>query len=217
MTEIEIPRPVSGDVLERILEDHELFEDLLRLARRSDTDREAARRALAEVLVAHAVSEEELVYPELRRARAISGHEKEHGEEEHAEINEALLAFLRARGTESQTYDEALEELATVVNHHANEEEQTIINPARDDVTVERREELGVAWLTRRNQLLEQGCASEDQVAALLREAVEKGTLAPEDAREEADRIKAEAKERAEEVEEAAKQEAKEAAEEAAG
>lgn len=217
MTEIEIPRPVSGDVLERILEDHELFEDLLRLARRSDTDREAARRALAEVLVAHAVSEEELVYPELRRARAISGHEKEHGEEEHAEINEALLAFLRARGTESQTYDEALEELATVVNHHANEEEQTIINPARDDVTVERREELGVAWLTRRNQLLEQGCASEDQVAALLREAVEEGTLAPEDAREEADRIKAEAKERAEEVEEAAKQEAKEAAEEAAG
>ena len=206
MTEMEIPRPVSGDVLERILEDHELFEDLLRLARRSDSDREAARHALAEVLVAHAVAEEELVYPELRRARAIGGHEKEHGEEEHAEINEALLAFLRAKGTDTQKYDDALEELATVVNHHANEEEQTIINPARDDVSVERREELGVAWLTRRNELLEQGCASEEQVAALLEEAVEEGTLAPEDAREEADRIKEEAKEKAEEVEEAAKE-----------
>ena len=45
MSEIEIPRPTSGDVLERILEDHRLFEDLLRLARRNDTDREAARRA----------------------------------------------------------------------------------------------------------------------------------------------------------------------------
>ena len=43
MSEIEIPRPTSGDVLERILEDHRLFEDLLRLARRTDTDREAAR------------------------------------------------------------------------------------------------------------------------------------------------------------------------------
>ena len=158
-TEIEIPRPTSGDVLERILEDHELFEDLLRLARRTDTDREAARAALAEVLVAHAVAEEELVYPELRRARAISGHEKEHGEEEHAEINEALLAFLQAKGTDTEKYDEALEELATVVNHHANEEEQTILNPAREEVSLERREELGVAWLTRRNTLLEEGCA----------------------------------------------------------
>jgi hypothetical protein len=60
-TETDIPRPSSGDVLERILEDHRLFEDLLRQARRNDTDRSAARRALAEVLVAHARSEEEKV------------------------------------------------------------------------------------------------------------------------------------------------------------
>jgi hemerythrin superfamily protein len=205
MDEIEIPRPTSGDVLERILEDHRLFEDLLRLARRTDTDRAAAREALAEVLVAHARAEEEKVYPTLRRTRAITEHEEEHGEEEHAEILEALLEFLRARGTDTQKYDDALEELATVVNHHSNEEEQTIINPAREDVSLERREELGVDWLTRRNQLLEEGCASEEQVAALLEEAVDEGVLAPEEAREEADEIKAEAKEKAKEVEEAAK------------
>lgn len=206
MTEIEIPRPTSGDVLERILEDHELFEDLLRLARRTDTDREAARAALAEVLVAHAVAEEELVYPELRRARAISGHEKEHGEEEHAEIIEALRDFLDARGTDTQKYDDALEELATVVNHHSTEEEQTIINPSRDDVSLARREELGIAWLTRRNQLLEQGCASPEQVAALLDEAVDEGVLAPEGAREEADAVEAAAKAKAKEIEESAKE-----------
>ncbi len=208
MTEIEIPRPTSGDVLERILEDHALFEDLLRLARRTDTDRDAARTALAEVLVAHATAEEEKVYPSLRRARAIGEHEEEHGEEEHAEINEALLEFLRAKGTDTQKYDDALEELATVVNHHANEEEQTILNPAREEVSLERREELGVAWLTRRNALLEEGCASEEQVAALLDEAVEEGVLAPEEAREEADAIKEAAKEKAKEVEEAAKEDA---------
>ena len=66
------------------------------------------------------------------------------------------------------------------MNHHSNEEEQTIINPSREDVSLERREELGIAWLTRRNQLLEEGCASPDQVAALLEEAVDEGTLAPE-------------------------------------
>src|SRR5690349_14019460 len=185
MSESEIPRPTSGDVLERILEDHRLFEDLLREARRTDSDRAAARQALAELLVAHATAEEEKVYPTLRRKRAISAHDEEHGEEEHAEIIEALLGFLRAKGTDTQKYDDALEELATVVNHHSNEEEQTIINPAREDVSLERREELGVAWLTRRNELLEQGCASEQQVAELLGEAVEEGTLAPEEAREE--------------------------------
>ena len=84
--------------------------------------------------MAHATAEEEKVYPELRRSRAISGHEEEHGEEEHAEIIEALLEFLRAKGTDTQKYDDTLEELATVVNHHSNEEEQTILNPAREDV-----------------------------------------------------------------------------------
>jgi hemerythrin superfamily protein len=206
MSEIEIPRPTSGDVLERILEDHRLFEDLLRLARRNDTDREAARHALAEVLVAHATAEEEKVYPTLRRGRAITAHEEEHGEEEHAEIIDALLEFLAAKGTDTQKYDDALEELATAVNHHSNEEEQTIINPSREDVSLDRREELGIAWLTRRNQLLEEGCASPDQVAALLEEAVDEGTLAPEAAREEADAVTAAAKAKAKEIEESAKQ-----------
>jgi hemerythrin superfamily protein len=205
-SEIDIPRPTSGDVLDRILEDHRLFEDLLRLCRRTDADRASARRALAEVLVAHATAEEEKVYPELRRRRAISGHAEEHGEEEHAEIIEALLAFLGAKGTDTQKYDDTLEELATAVNHHSNEEEQTILNPAREDVAVERREQLGVAWLTRRNRLLEEGCASEEQVAALLDEAVDEGTIAPEEAREEADRVTEEAKAKAEEIEEAAKE-----------
>ncbi len=205
MSEIDIPRPTSGDVLERILEDHRLFEDLLRLARRNDTDREAARHALAEVLVAHATAEEEKVYPTLRTKRAITAHEEEHGEEEHAEIIDALLEFLAAKGTDTQKYDDALEELATAVNHHSNEEEQTIINPSREDVSLERREELGIAWLTRRNQLLEEGCASPEQVSVLLGEAVDEGTLAPEAAREEADAVKAAAKAKATEIEESAK------------
>ncbi|GGL41099.1 hemerythrin domain-containing protein [Phycicoccus endophyticus] len=206
MSDYEIPRPVSGDVVELILQDHQLFEHLLRECRRTDADRADARTALAEVLIAHEVAEEEKVYPTLkRRAEDITEHEAEHGEEEHAEINEALLAFLRARGTDTQKYDDALEDLATVVNHHTNEEEQTILNPAREEVALETRERLGVDWLTRRNALLEQGCASEEQVAALIDEAVAEGTLAPAEAREEAEQVKAEAKERAEEIEEAAK------------
>ncbi len=208
MTQIEIPRPTSGDVVELILTDHRLFEDLLRECRRPEVDRDAARTALAEVLVAHATSEEELVYPTLRKARAIGTHEEEHGEEEHAEITEALLAFLDAKGTDTEKYDEALEELATVVNHHSNEEEQSILTPAREDVGEDRRADLGVAWATRRNQLLEAGCASRAQVAGLLAEDVADGTIAPADVREEAEAIKAAAKEEAKALEEAAKKKA---------
>ena len=206
MSDYEIPRPTSGDVVELILDDHRMFEHLLRECRRTDTDRAAARQALAEILVAHATAEEEKVYPTLRRtADDITAHEAEHGEEEHAEITEALLAFLRAKGTDTDTYDEALEDLATVVNHHSNEEEQTILNPAREEVAEDTRASLGVDWLTRRNQLLEAGCASEGQVKAMLDQAVGKGALAPAPAREEAEQVQAEAKERAHEIEDSAK------------
>ncbi|GGB85910.1 cation-binding protein [Knoellia flava TL1] len=208
MTDYEIPRPTSGDVLDLILADHRQFEDLIREARRNDSDRAAAREALAELIVAHGEAEEEKVYPTLRRKGAIGEHEKEHGEEEHAEINEALVAFLEAKGTDTEKYDTALEELATVLNHHANEEEQTILNPAREDVSIDAREELGVAWATRRNELLEQGCASLEQVQALVTRAEKEGVLAAPEAREEADQIKDEAKEKAKEVEEASKEEA---------
>ena len=50
------------------------------------------------------------------------------------------------------------------------------------------------------------GCASVEQVARDRRRAVDEGTLAPEEAREEADRVKEEAKEKAEEIEEEAKE-----------
>ena len=93
-----------------------------------------------------------------KRKRAISEHEKEHGEEEHAEGNEALLALLECKGTDTQKFDDAVEELATALNHHIGEEEQTILNPAREEVSQEVREELGVAWPTRRNELLDEDC-----------------------------------------------------------
>ena len=212
MTDYAIPRPTRGDVLDLILTDHRLFEDLIRECRRNDSDRAAARAALAELIVAHGEAEEEKVYPTLRTKRAITAHEQEHGEEEHAEINEALVGFLEAKGTDTDKYDTALEELATVLNHHANEEEQTILNPAREDVSEQARAELGEAWLARRNELLEQGCASLEQVKAILHRAEKEGVIASPEAREKADAIKDEAKEKATEVEEASKEAAKEAA-----
>ena len=135
MTDYEIPRPTAGDVVDLILDDHRLFEALLRDLRDATADREAARAALAAVLIAHGEAEEAKVYPSLERKDAITAHEAEHGEEEHAEGNEALLALLECKGTDTQKFDDAVEDLATALNHHIGEEEQTILNPARTDVS----------------------------------------------------------------------------------
>ncbi|HEY3534094.1 MAG TPA: cation-binding protein, partial [Pedococcus sp.] len=109
MTNREIPRPTEGDVVELILEDHRLFEDLLRDLRDVEADREAARAALADAVIAHGEAEESEVYPQLRRTDAISAHDEHHGEEEHAEGNEALLELLECGATDTQEFDDAVE------------------------------------------------------------------------------------------------------------
>lgn len=177
MTVIDLGHPTSGDVLDLILEDHRRFEDLLRRLRDVREDRDALRRAFAELHVAHALAEEELVYPRLRKRDAITEHEAEHGEEEHAEGHEAMLKVLELKGTDTQAFDDAVEELATALNHHLTEEELTILNPAREEVGEQVRAELGVAFATERNKQLDAGCGSIDNVRRIVREAEKEGLL----------------------------------------
>ena len=170
-TSIDLGRPVAGDVVELILDDHRRFEELLRDLRDSSSDRDAVRHAFATLHVAHAVAEEKRVYPRLRRKDAITGHEAEHGEEEHAEGHEALLAVLELKGTDTQAFDDAVEELARVVNHHLTEEELTILNPARDDVSRQERASLGEAFAKERNAQIDDGCGTLTHVRAIVAKA----------------------------------------------
>ena len=181
MTSIDLGRPVQGDVIELILEDHRRFEALLRDLRDGTSDRDAVRHAFAALHVAHALAEERRVYPQLRRKHAISGHEAEHGEEEHAEGHEALLAVLELKGTDTQAFDDAVEELAKVVNHHLTEEELTILNPAREDVSETVRVALGEAFATERNAQIDAGCGSLTQVREIVADARKAGLLDEDD------------------------------------
>ena len=113
--------------------------------------------------MAHAEAEEKFVYPKLRRKDAITGHEAEHGEEEHAEGHEALLAVLELKGTDTQAFDDAVEELAKAVNHHLTEEELTILNPAREEVGERVRADLGEAFATERNRQVDDDCGVDRQ------------------------------------------------------
>ncbi len=176
-TPIDLGRPVSGDVIDLILEDHRRFESLMRQLRDSTSDRDAVRKALAALHVAHAEAEEKHVYPKLERKNAITEHEAEHGEEEHAEGHEAMLKVLELTSTDTQEFDDAVEELATALNHHLTEEELTILNPAREEVSEQVRAELGVAFATERNEQLDADCGAIDNVRRIVEAAEEEGLL----------------------------------------
>jgi hypothetical protein len=174
---IDLHRPQSGDVIELILEDHRLFERLLRDLRDSSSDRDAVRQALAAVLVAHAEAEERHVYPQLRYKRAVTADEAEHGEHEHAEGHEALLAVLELKGTDTPAFDDAVEELARVINHHLTEEELTILNPAREEVSERVRADLGLAFATERNGQIDSNCGTITNVRRLVAAARKEGLI----------------------------------------
>jgi hypothetical protein len=174
---LDLGRPTSGDVIDLILDDHRRFEALLRDLRDATSDRDAVRRAFAALHVAHAEAEESKVYPTLRRKDAISDHDAEHGEEEHAEGHEALLKVLEAETLEGEEFDDLVEELATAVNHHLTEEELTILNPARDEVDLEVRERLGKEFAEERNGQIQADCGRIDNVRRIVAEAEKQGKL----------------------------------------
>ena len=175
---IDLGRPQGGDVVELILDDHRRFEALLRELRDSSSDRDAVRRAFAALHVAHAEAEEKLVYPTLRRRHAIGEHEAEHGSEEHAEGNQALLAVLEAEELSGDDFDDLVEELAGKVSHHLTEEELTILNPARDDVAEDARRELGAAFAHERNAQIDGDCGRVSNVREIVARADRQGLLA---------------------------------------
>jgi hemerythrin superfamily protein len=176
-TPIELGRPLSGDVVELILDDHRRFETLLRQLRDSSSDRDAVRHAFAALHIAHAEAEETHVYPTLRKKHAIGEHEEHHGHEEHAEGNERLLEVLELKGTDTEAFDDAVEELARVVNHHLTEEELTILNPAREDVSDQARADLGLAFATERNAQIDADCGRIDNLRRIVAEAEKEGLL----------------------------------------
>ena len=180
-TPIDLGRPVSGDVIDLILEDHRRFEALMRQLRDSTSDRDAVRKAFAALHVAHAEAEEHEVYPTLRKKDAISDHDAEHGEEEHAEGHEALLKVLEAAKLEGEEFDDLVEELATAVNHHLTEEELTILNPAREEVADDVRQRLGKDFAEERNAQIEADCGRIENVRAIVARAEKAGLLDDEE------------------------------------
>ena len=89
--------------------------------------------------------------------------------------------MLELKGTDTQAFDDAVEELAKVVNHHLTEEELTILNPAREEVGERVRAELGEQFATERNRQIDDGCGSLTNVRRIVAAARKEGLLDDDD------------------------------------
>jgi hemerythrin-like domain-containing protein len=177
VTDIEIPRPTDGDVVDLILADHRLFEDLLHFVRDKTKDRAAGRQALADVVVAHAIAEELHVYPTLERKGAVDDEDIEHGKHEHLEGNERLLDLLAVTDVQSEDFDEAVENVTKALAHHLDEEEREILNPARTDVEDSVKRDLGKKFAAERNRQLDSGPVDTERLRRLIdKERAETGS-----------------------------------------
>ncbi|MFJ3202670.1 hemerythrin domain-containing protein [Streptomyces sp. NPDC086989] len=158
----------NDDVVAVILEDHRTMEELFRRMRSVEADRAAALAEFSALLIAHGEAEESEVYGALKRFRDIENEEVDHGSEEHAEGNQALLKLLEVADVGSEEWDERLEELVKAVTHHLDEEERTILNGARENVPDERRAELASAFLQERKRQLASDCGSIENVRRIV-------------------------------------------------
>ncbi|MEU7075541.1 hemerythrin domain-containing protein [Streptomyces narbonensis] len=161
-------RTQDRDVVEVIIEDHRTMEGLFRRMRSNAEDRAAALQEFSALLVAHSEAEEAEVYGALKRFRRVDSEDVDHGAEEHADGNKALLALLEVDDVGSEEWDSRLEKLVEAVSHHLDEEERTILNEARESVPESRRAELGAAFQEERARQLASDCGSVKNVRALV-------------------------------------------------
>lgn len=166
-----IPRPAGGDAVELILDDHRLFEHLLRRLRDRTDDRAARLSELAAVLIAHGEAEEAEVYPFLKRKNLADQQQVEHGREEHDEGHVALAALFDVADVDSNSFDEGVEVLSEALSHHLDEEERELLNPARAEVPEARRAELGTSFAAARGAHLDADCGNPADVRRVAERA----------------------------------------------
>ena len=157
-----------------ILTQHREFEQLLeQLETEREGDKKSVREALAQDLVAHAVMEEEYLYPAMKTA--IRG-EIARAYVEHGMIAYALSQLLATRpGDES--FEARVHILKVLVTHHLRQEESEVLKKAESVLGSERLMRMGEEMEARFQQVKAKG------YKAFLRQELAKSAAQPRGAR----------------------------------
>lgn len=145
------------DALQMLREDHRKVKELFRRYEEASdkaTKQAAAETALVELNI-HAVLEEEIFYPAVRRQGNGSGAIVKRAEEEH-HTAEQLMDELMNMEPGNQDFDAKFHVLIENVKSHIDEEEAEML-PHAAEVGLARMEQLGKRMAERRMQLMSEG------------------------------------------------------------
>jgi hemerythrin-like domain-containing protein len=164
--------PKTKDIVERLLHDHVQLEAHMHALKDRTQDRDAILRSFAELLIAHSDAEEHTVYPRLRQAAEASGEKrrekKENAEREHTEALVHLLALMEIPTSNYELWEKKLHFLVAGVYSHIEDEETTLINVARQDLTPQQREQIGDEFAKMRAEKLRSDCGTVKNVKKLV-------------------------------------------------
>lgn len=140
------------DVVDLIMTDHREVERLFETMKQHPDQRPLHLPVVTALLVAHSRAEEMHVYPAARDEVGES-EEVAHSQEEHQEA-EQMLERLQGMDPTSSEFDNLFQELVDAVNHHVEDEESEVLPGMRERLSVQRRHELGRAFLEARTKHL---------------------------------------------------------------
>ncbi|PZH16342.1 cation-binding protein [Streptomyces sp. NTH33] len=159
----------AQDVVELILEDHRMMEDLLRLMRSTEADRQTALHDFAHLMIAHGEAERASVHPVLVSFEDADTVERI--ETAHQEAVKILFALLQVREIGSAEWEWRLQRLASATARHTDEEERTLVNRVRESLSRRCREELGAGFARTEADLLTARCGSVASVHRMVQAA----------------------------------------------
>ena len=103
-------------------------------------------RELSDQLEVHAAGEEEVFYPALLKKVDDSEGDTEHAVKDHNEIREATRK-VDDHEVGTDAWWEAFREAREATVDHLGEEENDVLPPFQEEVSEEKRDELGMAWM----------------------------------------------------------------------
>ena len=136
------------DITTLILSEHEGFRRAFAEIEQLSAPEEVGQRwrELADQLEVHAAGEEEIFYPELLQDVDDSEGDTEHAVKDHNEIRETTSA-VDEHEVASDAWWEAFRTCREATVDHLAEEENDVLPPFQEQVSSERRDELGMRWL----------------------------------------------------------------------
>lgn len=148
------------DATKLLKEDHEKVRKALAdLTKTTEQDTDKREELLGEIaldLEVHTQIEEEIFYPAYKKACGDDENDKLYFEalEEHRAVGDLVLPDLQNTPTSSEKFGGRAKVLKDLVDHHADEEEETMFPRARKVFSSDELDELGAQLASRKEELI---------------------------------------------------------------